>query len=341
MEHYQKELVRITQVLLNPADEYGELTKACEDLFRLFLKASGLDVDRGENTENIYLPHGKAIGPVWAALCIKDLLRTKRFLSGVRQGICRALEVFPARPIHIFYAGAGPFATLALPLTTVFSSSEISFTFLEINPQSIRCLGKIIDAFRIGQYVNEIVRCDAAKFKADKSKPIHVIITETMQNALQKEPQVAITMNLVPQMESGGVLIPQNVMIEAILVDPRRNMERMKSLDNPPTDCYRVLGKIFELNKHTPEKYQADSSGINPAGFPNVELEIPDDIPPEYGQLCLMTTIQVFAAEQISPWQSSLTLPQNILNRSIERPGKISFRYRMEPNPGFAFETGL
>jgi predicted RNA methylase len=342
MQQYQNALKRITEILLNPVDHYGELAKASDDLFRLFLTVSGMDVASGENKEHIYLPGGKAIGSLWAALCIKEHLRTKRFLCGFRQGIIQALATFPVRPIHILYAGTGPFATLALPLTTVFSSAEISFTFLEINPESVQCLEKVIAAFQIEQYVNEIIQCDAATFQADKSKPVHMIVTETMQNALQKEPQVAITMNLVPQMADGGVLIPQNITIEAALVDPRRNMERMASSDMHPEDCYRVLDKIFELNKDTPKQYQpAASAKDQAAGFPKVEVEIPEDIPLEYRQLCLMTTIQVFAAEQIAPWQCSLTLPQNLtrLDPAKKRPRKVTFQYRMDSTPGFGLET--
>lgn len=339
MQQYRSELTRITKTLLSVPDHYGELNKACKDLFELFLETSGLNIDCEENKEHIYLPNGKAIGPLWAALCIKEMIRTKRFLCGIQQGIAHVLKVFPNRPIHIVYAGTGPFATLALPLTTVYNSEEISFTFLEINPQSIHYLEKVIAAFRIEPYVKEIVCCDAARYQVDKNSPVHMIITETMQNALQKEPQVAITTNLAPQMENGGVLIPQNITIEAALVNTRKNMERMTGLEMRPEACYRVLSKIFELNKNTSENDLPVSEQHQVARFPELEVKIPDDIPLEYHQFALMTTIQVFAAEQIYPWQCSLTLPQNILNRTKEYPGKVGFRYLTEPNPGFIIES--
>lgn len=78
----------------------------------------------------------------------------------------------------------------------IFYSSEVGFTLLEINSHSIENLRKVIKAFNAQEYVENIVQCDATEYKVDKDKPIHMIVTETMQRALKKEPQVAITLNL-------------------------------------------------------------------------------------------------------------------------------------------------
>ena len=264
IQNHQDELKHITAVLLRPEDQYEELTKAVHDLSRLFLTVSELEIDGEHNREHIYLAQGKAIGPVWAAMCVREILRTKRFLRGFYQGIKAALARFSNRPLHILYAGTGPFATLAIPLTTVFTSEEVHFTFLEINPLSIQSLKKVITAFQAEKYLYEVVECDAAKYQLDTSNPFQMIVTETMQNALRKEPQVAITMNLAPQMQNGGILIPQNITIDAVLLSPRKNLERMTDLNGFKQDYFHIIGKVFELNKDTPRLYSR--AGVFPKG---------------------------------------------------------------------------
>lgn len=341
IQNYQNELKQITAVLLRPEDQYDELTKAVHDLSRLFLAVSGLEIDDEHHREHLYLSQGKAIGPVWAAMCVREILRTKRFLRGFYLGIKAALARFSNRPLHILYAGTGPFATLAIPLTTVFTSEEVHFTFLEINPLSIQSLEKVITAFQVERYLYEVVKCDATKYQADPSNPIQMIVTETMQNALQKEPQVAITMNLAPQMQSGGILIPQNITIDAVLLSPRKNLERMTDLNGFEQDYFHKIGKVFELNKDTPRL--SSKASLFPSGtfsFPKVELEIPRGLAPDYKQLCLFTTIRVFEEERLTNGQCSLTLPKQVMileqeKRPVER---VSFQYIPNENPGFEWE---
>lgn len=236
------------EILLKSEDDYGEMKKETDDLL---VSVSGLQENDENSRKDYYLPKGKAIGTFWAGMCIKEFMRTKKFVWGVFLGIKRAKEKFPNRKIHILYAGTGPFATLIVPLTTVFTSREVECTLLEINPDSIENLRKIIKDFEIEEYINDIVQCDATEYKVDKDKPIHMVITETMQRALKKEPQVAITLNLVPQMEESGILIPQNISIEEGLLDPKRDMERMMGIEGADKDYCYILKKIFELNSDT------------------------------------------------------------------------------------------
>ncbi|HEX3044897.1 MAG TPA: phytanoyl-CoA dioxygenase [Bacillota bacterium] len=337
MPNHRNVLHQITQILLRPEDHYGELTPAIANLSRLFSDIAGLDLGSLQHREDIHLPSGKAIGPVWAALCIQELLRTKRFLRGAYLGIKSALARFPVRPIHILYAGTGPFATLAIPLTTVFTPAEVKFTFLEVNPESIGYLGKIIAAFQAEEYVQEVIQCDAATYRVNPKDPIQMVITETMQNALQKEPQVAITLNLASQMAPGGILIPQNIRIDAALLSPQKDRERMTGT-GAVTDCYRVLKTIFELNKNTQAPNVQESFS-----FPEVAVEIPPDLASEYPQMTLFTTIQVFEEEQLKPWECSLTLPKMIMrmdsavNQGVGQNPlmRLSFQYRMNETPGF------
>lgn len=342
MPHHRDALHQITRVLLLSEDHYDVLTRAIGDLHRLFLDITGLDLDSLRHRENIHLPTGKAIGPVWAALCVRELLRTKRFVRGAYLGVKSALARFPDRPIHILYAGTGPFATLAMPLTTVFTPADVTFTFLEVNPESIGYLAKIVAAFQAEGYVRDVVRCDAATYRAGPGQSIQMVISETMQNALEKEPQVAITLNLAPQLAPGGIWIPQNIRIDAALLSPRRDRERIMGTGGV-MDCYRVLETIFELNKDTRGgSRDPDGTSTESCSFPEVTVEIPQDVAPEYSQLFLFTTIQVFEDEWLQPWECSLTLPKRVVKAHVatglgahQKVARVRFQYRMSAVPGF------
>lgn len=328
-----KKLNDICTILFKEDDNYFELSNAIDDLNQLFYETSKIDAGSNAAREDIYLPTGKAIGAFWAAMCVKEMMRTKQFIKGIYKGIKAAQERFEGEPIHVLYAGTGPFATLAVPFTSLFSPREINFTFLEINPESIRLLNNVINTLNIKNYINEIVLCDAAEYKYNKSKPIHMLITETMLNALQKEPQVAITMNLVPQMLKDGILIPQNIRIEAALLNPKKDNYRMAGAKDYDGKCYQIIDTVFDFNKETARQ----SCGT----FPEMELDIPDNIEAGYNELCLLTNIQIFDNVYLANWQCSLNLPKRImqLKQDAAPINKVSFQYILNKSPGFNFKV--
>lgn len=332
MKNYKDKLKQITEILLKQEDDYGEIKKATDILYDLFLKVSNLKEDDENSRKDYYLPKGKAIGTVWAAMCVKEFMRTKRFIRGMFLGIKRAQEKFPNTKIHILYAGTGPFATLIVPLTTVFTSQEIECTLLEINPDSIENLRKIIKAFKIEEYINNIVQCDATEYKVDKDKHIHMVVTETMQRALKKEPQVAITLNLVPQMVESGILIPQNITVEAALLDTKRDMERMMGIEGAETDYCYLLDKIFVLNKDTKAITKKEEYF-----FPEIEVEISNNIEKRFKRLCLLTDIQVFGEEKLTYMQCSLNMPYKVMDIDWDKDTvkNLGFQYVISENPGF------
>ena len=329
MNKHGKKLKELSEILLKVEDDYGELMDTINSLYQLLYETSQFEANENTSKEDIYLPHGKAIGPYWAAACVKELMRTKYFLRGIYKGILEAKQRFPSQPLHIVYAGTGPFATLALPFTTLFSPEEISFTLLEINPRSIHFLSNIIDAFEIQPYISDVILCDASEYQLDKTKPIHMIISETMQNALQKEPQAAITLNLVPQMEEGGILIPQNIKVDAALMHPKKNMERMTSLGEYHDTYYFVLGTLLELNQKTKKS------------FPSIVLNIPHSLEPGFEELYLFTTLQIFEDVYLTPWQCSLTLPKKLmsLKQNENSVHQLTFQYVIDETPGFIYSA--
>ena len=65
-----------------------------------------------------------------------------------------------------------------------------------------------------------VQRADATRLTLEE--PVHVVVAETMQQALTKEPQLAVTAHLAGQLARGGVFIPEAVRVEATATDLER-----------------------------------------------------------------------------------------------------------------------
>ncbi len=332
-KHLKERLKEITEILLNKDEDYLELKNAAEELFEFFSEAAGIKEEE-LHKKDYFTSNGKAIGTWWAGKCIQEFMRTRKFIRGIYKGIKKVKKTFEDEPIHILYAGTGPFGTLLIPLTSFFSSDEMKITFLEINKESIKSLSRIIDALGLRDYVIDIIECDAAKYQGDTGKPIHILVTETMQSALKKEPQVAITKHLAPQLVAGGVLIPENITVTANLVDSKKDYERLLGNNVSQSDICVTLGTVIEFNKNN-----CNDERI----YSNIKMDIPSNLEKRFQGLFLFTEIQVFEDEVLGLRESSLNLPVKILDRSVaeHEVQSLIFRYVMDENPRFEYETLL
>lgn len=332
MDHHQtfnQTLSLITSSFLEDQINYQTLSQSTDQFFRLLIDITQMGAAENDHQKHVLLPEGKAIGPYWAALCVNDLMRTRSFIRGLYYAIWAAKKKFPDTPIHVLYAGTGPFATLALPLTTVFTPDEVQFTFLEANPITLEMLHRTIEAFGIQPFIKDVILTDATVYHPTDT--VHVLLSETMQHALDKEPQVAITQHLVPYLHPDGFLIPESIVIQAGLLNPADEMKRMQDFIHPPEYYIRYLDVILDLNRHSAISYIK--------AFPVIEIEVNNKITREYPELNLFTHIRVFGNEIITPWQSGLSLPKKITRFDNQNHAhqKISFQYVPGDHPGFSF----
>ena len=347
-DDYSRRLKRITDELLSPHEDREALRAAATELYSLFSSVAGIDENSNYagDSDETWLASGKAISPKDAARCLLDYGRTSKFLRGIYAAILEAQQRFPDTTIEILYAGCGPFAPLAVPLTTRFSSTEIQFTLLDIHQRSLDAAQRIFQASGQTAFVRDYIQCDAAVYKRASHQPIHMILTEAMQTALEKEPQVALTMNLAPQLCLGGIFIPEKIAIDCCLCDLSKEFpdesDEIQSLSQEETvkDSFRIpLGRILEL---TAENCGALSGSNDDQGgmahLPKVILEVPADIDGELN-IMLLTTITVFNSVALDHYESGLTSP-----RVFHDLGKIGGRKRMEfaycfgDKPGFKCE---
>jgi predicted RNA methylase len=322
----------ITKILISEEINFAILTEATQKLNQLYCEASEFDLDSEANRKDIHIEEGKAIGATWAARCVDEFLRTKMFVKGIYEAIQDLLE--HQETVHILYAGSGPFATLVTPLTTLFSSQKLKFTILEINPISIKHLNILIKNMGLEAYVEDIIECNAAQVNLDKAEHFNIFLTETMLKALSKEPQVAITLNILPQLKKDVVLIPQNIAIEAGLKSWEKESQYMFSQGETENKGQIMLKAIFELNKSSVAAYISESNQLY--HFPKVLVQLPNNIEKDYTQLFLGTRIRTYADNVLSGNDTSLTLPFNILD-SIDHVNEVEFQYKIDRNPKFEY----
>jgi predicted RNA methylase len=320
-----EELKKITGILLDKNAGIKEISEACDSLYNLFVSLSSFKVPAGNLS--VLTKSGRALSPEVAALCIKDVIRTRQTIRGIYQAIKDKLDE-NIKPVKILYAGTGPFATLVTPLTTCFSPEEIRFQFLEIHPSSAELLHKIVTDLDISEYVHEILTTDATSFKITENFQPDIIVSETMNAGLMCEPQVAIMAHLFNQVPVTTIMIPGNISVDVCLA------EGVQAGD----DEIYYLGTLLKLNDVTARIISNDPHVI-PVLNGGLKISIPG-ADPKYTSLILRTKITIYKDISIGFNESGLTIPLLQLVRdpkTLSFPSALNFNYVMGRQPGFIY----
>ena len=169
-------------------------------------------------------------------------------------------------------------------------------------------------------YLIDSVQADATRWRCPASLRPHVMVSETMMAALQKEPQAAIVANLTPQMMPGGIMVPESIRVEAGLF-------RQSDPLDADTRSWIELGPLLDLTQQ---------SAIE--AYPVSELTLPNPMPEKY-QLVTRTRIRLFRDIRLDPYECSLTLDRPV--RELRRPRggeRLVAQYALEPQPGFQWQ---
>ena len=163
------------------------------------------------DTKETVLSGGIALSSQHALDCLKDSLRTVRFIKSMHAAIKDTQKQFPNDTIEILYAGCGPVAPIILPLLHLYQPSEVQVTLLDITATSKFSVTALIDVLGAQSFFKPFQLCDAISYKHPDKNPLHIIVSEVMDKALLREPQVRVTQNLVPQLAENGIFIPQRI----------------------------------------------------------------------------------------------------------------------------------
>lgn len=166
-----------------------------------------------------------------------DEVRAKKFLLSLKAAIEKLEKEKPEGIIHVLDAGCGP-----LPIFGMYAplcSSRVKSVCLEINPTSANLALKAVRKLGLSDCV-EVINADASTYKV-KNKP-DLLISETLYSGLASEPFVQIMDNLYPQINKGGIVIPQEIKIFGGVTTFEEHVKSRKSKliglsSNPVVDC--------------------------------------------------------------------------------------------------------
>jgi hypothetical protein len=276
---------------------------------------------------------GRALSPTMAGRCADDIARTAVFIRGLRQAIERVRRSAPDRPARVLYAGCGPYALIAVPAMAVLDREELQVTLLDIHGASIESAQAVIDAFGLGGHVAALETMDACEYRIPPDQPPDIILSETMNVCLGKEPQVMITRHLHAQAPR-ATLVPEVIRVIACLLDPSREFNFVEAEQGAAafgvTRDRVSLGTVFELSARTVTSWR-DLSGDR---LPAASVSVPSPLDERYVPM-LLTEVVVQGEHVLRDYDSGLTLPQHVpLDAPLRGGETLAFHYRLGSRPG-------
>lgn len=337
MQHYKEELLKIGAVFQKEKIDFLELSSAINNYKQIIYVLTNIDVHSDVNRHDIHSFNGKAIGTTWAAMCLEDILRTKKFINGIFKAI-RKLKQEGKQTIHILYAGTGPFATLLLPVLAYYSPKELKVTLIEINTESFTFMKGLIAQLGFDGHVIAYKNEDATKYKIENPEAIDIVLSETLQRGLVAEQQVPITINLLKQIPQPVILIPELLALDVCWMNYDGFMNRNLETDE---ESYCILIKrLIEINKksHIDLFFDSDNTGTQILAQEKIVIE-PNQQYPKFNALALITRIKVFEEEEILMNESGLTLPIYLKRpEDTNEPQILTISYKVDEKPGYILE---
>jgi len=314
--NFKEDLTAVSKDILMPIGFHERLAPAIMAYHKLLCQSSAIDPTGESDREHIQTDHGNAIGSFWAANCVKEVFRTQRFVQGLQQAIID-LHVKGKDIVHVLYAGTGPFAAIALPIMLTFAPTKVQFTLLEINQSSMCRLEQLLKELGLMDYVRRIELADASDYQL-KDADADILISETMNLALYKEPQVGIMLNLGRQLKEDAVFIPQEIKVSIGRRDSGNEIKPLKTL--------------LQFNAAYIRRQKKQQASPKDWGFEKSELELNLQL---NERLCYLTDIQIYKDFRLGLNDCSLTLPKLLKPFDLKGKTLLEFQYQISEVPGF------
>lgn len=337
----------IRHTILDETSSPAELRNALNSFVQLCSDVSGIQPDPSFDAwaEDSLLESGVAINPQAAAHCAVDYRRSVAFIRGVYAALNKLISRFPDTPIQILYAGCGPFATLLLPLLGKFHPGDLKINLLDIHQRSLDSVELLLAQFEFSAHDICTIKDDACHYTHPEK--LHLIIAETMQKALEQEPQFSVTANLAPQLQSTGIFVPQCIEVALCLADLKHEKEQLELLSQiestPEKTDYRryPLGTVCTLSpEHASEqlqeaRYNAHTKKLE---LPLIEVTIPTEASLDRFDAVLLTRICIFEDFCLEEYESEITLPLKCHELAPLTSGsRYRVSYQLGSYPKFTF----
>ena len=340
------ELARLVKQALQAPSHTDEDKRSIEqilativDLLRPFLTDASPKEYLGTATAT-----GVALDPMGAINCFVSY-RTVVFWRGILAAIEDQQKHRSHHPIQVVDLGCGPLAGLTLPLATQLSSNTIKITLVDIHHSSITSVNRLINELGLQNYFEQPQQHNATRYRHPTDKPLHIAISETMYQALEKEGQVAIFHNIANQLTTNGVLIPEKISVNLAWLNP---LQELSKINNKPTDFSLMAIKkerhfsspVFELSLQSiPEHKRQLNKTKDEQTILSPVFQIPCSQHQNIGPF-LTTTIQVYDRHIIDEYENGLTYPKAL---ALELPNNKSHwmqcNFIIDSSPRFSIVT--
>ncbi|MCF7513657.1 class I SAM-dependent methyltransferase [Pseudoalteromonas sp. L23] len=319
-----KKLLEHSQALLLNDIDAGLNRPHALSMSEALAELTGVSTDFDMNDwSDINTDKGVAISPVQAAKCLLETLRSQILMQGVASAIRDKIN--QQDNINILYAGTGPYGVLLLPFLALHKTSPVSVTLLDIHPENTQAIHELVTKLDIAHMVKRIVHADATTWLPEEPIEFDLIISETMNTLLRREPQVWIFSHLQQFLKPDGELIPQEIELTAWLCNPS-SLTKSEQRVNPAE-----LGSFFRLDKNTASALNENNLDVLSGSF-----EVPD-CGKVYHTLELKTEIKVYREHRLTENQCSLNLPIKYQDKNLKAGDRITFEYINDPIPEFIF----
>ncbi|WP_428229438.1 hypothetical protein [Flavobacterium sp.] len=334
---HKQELTIIVQSIIasNTVDEH---VKCAQNLSGFYSKIAVIDRDVNNET---FVKGGVALSSSGAADCVDDYLRTIYFIKGIYKALIKLSNDFPERSINVLYAGCGPYATLILPLLTLFNKDRINAILLDINISSIASVRQILSVTGLNDYSLQLIEADAVTYIKPQEFTIDLAISETMHYGLTREPQVAITRNIVSQLPAHGILIPEEIRIDFAYTffdyEPSLSTKnKVKGYNQMQPYPHKVfVDRLFTISKELfadrEHDLKLESNFYNlPADFSN------------YPDVCIFTEIKIFEDIELKTAESYITNPYCVVSiYSLAEYAEIQLIYDFSDMPKWSYDVKM
>ncbi|WP_440121082.1 hypothetical protein [Tenacibaculum sp. Ill] len=316
MMNLKKELLHITSQFFEEKPDYSS---ALKEYKQLLFRTSNETINNEEHRNNVQLENGLAIGTLWAANCLDDLVRTYKFIRGIEVAIQE--KIYQKDSLHILYAGTGPFASLILPFILKYTDFDITYTLLEINPLSFEALKSTIKKLGLESHNINFVNKDATKYQFPKNFSPDIIVSETMQRALDSEQQVSVFYNLMRQSNSDTVFIPEKI---TLTIGTSSSENRKPDIQQK---YYCEHHKVFEVSKKAMKSNDwLFEKTSNKLGFTEKHTVLKEEELSTASEIVVMTEITIYKNEKLIINESGLTVPKYIKDVSNDKKESLTIK---------------